>query len=427
LNEVTEKIIAEIRKQGVLSVARFMELALYCPVYGYYEKEADRIGRRGDYYTSVSVGRLFGELLAWQFSEWFSGSGRAEKCQESGGECHRNGHGGSRVGNGQRENPVEIEEERAGGLPEFQIVEAGAHRGALARDILGWLKEWRGDVYQHLEYCIVEPSSRRREWQKETLKDFGGKVVWAGGLGELGRRAVGDVTAPGTKAGHAPLTRQVPPRKAATPQASFRILFSNELLDALPVHRLGWDAGRRAWFEWGVTLEDGRLAWTRMPIPSHLVPAPSPVEAVLPDGFTYEVSPAAIDWWRQAANALPCGRLIAFDYGLTSEEILTPERCRGTLRAYSRHMQGPDVLSKPGEQDITAHVNFSALQQAGEAAGLTTEVLVTQGQFLTGIAEKIFRGPAGFGEWTSARTRQFQTLTHPEHLGHAFRVLIQCR
>ena len=411
-----------------------MELALYCPVYGYYEKEPDRIGRRGDYYTSVSVGSLFGELLAWQFAEWFRGSEPAEKCQESGVECHRNGHDGRgargaqcRGGNDQREGTAEAEEERANGRPRFQIVEAGAHRGELARDILAWLKERSDGVYQHLEYCIVEPSSRRREWQAETLKDFSGKVVWAGDLGELGRGTARDITAPGSKAGHALTPTRGPQSEPVISQTGYRIVVSNELLDAMPVHRLGWDAQLRAWFEWGITMEEGRLAWTRIPIPSHLVPQPSPIEAVLPDGFTYEVSPAAIDWWRQAASALPSGRLIAFDYGLTSEEILTPERCRGTLRAYSRHMQGSDVLAKPGEQDITAHVNFSAVQQAGEAAGLTTEALVTQGQFLTGIAEKIFRGTPGFGEWTSARTRQFQTLTHPDHLGRAFRVLVQGR
>ena len=91
---MAEKIVAEIRKQGPISLARFMELALYCPVYGYYEKEGDKIGRRGDYYTSVSVGSLFGELLACQFAEWLEEAPGSAECQESGVECHVSGQQG---------------------------------------------------------------------------------------------------------------------------------------------------------------------------------------------------------------------------------------------------------------------------------------------------------------------------------------------
>jgi SAM-dependent MidA family methyltransferase len=75
---------------------------------------------------------------------------------------------------------------------------------------------------------------------------------------------------------------------------------------------------------------------------------------------------------------------------------------------------------------LTAHVNFSAIQKAGEEVGLKTELFSTQAKFLTQILEKTLADKP-FGEWTPARTRQFQTLTHPEHLGHAFRVLVQSR
>jgi SAM-dependent MidA family methyltransferase len=380
-----------------MSLSRFMEHALYCPVYGYYEKEGDKIGRRGDYYTSVSAGSLFGELLACQFAEWFEQGPGIEKCQESGVECHGSGHEKCRVGSGE----CGVENAEDGGAEEWgaatvQLVEAGAHGGQLAKDILGWMREWRGEVYGRLEYCIVEPSDRRREWQRRTLSDFLGKVRWV---------------------------EEVPGVRCRAPC----IIFANELLDAMPVHRLGWDAGQRAWFEWGITVEDGRFAWTRMSAPACLLVGTSPLDAVLPDGFTREVCPAAVDWWRQAASVLQCRKLVALDYGLTAEESLLPERPGGTLRAYSRHRVGTDVLLDPGEQDITAHVDFDAIQRAGEAAGLTTETFITQSQFLTKIVEKILSGAVKFGEWTSERTRQFQTLTHPEHLGRAFRVLVQAR
>src|SRR5207245_4088656 len=110
-----------------------------------------------------------------------------------------------------------------------------------------------------------------------------------------------------------------------------------------------------------------------------------------------------------------------------AEDFFVPERKEGTSRAYYQHRLSSDALAHPGEQDLTAHVNFSALQAAGEAAGLKTEALLTQGQFLTEIAARIWERGAGFGEWSPERTRQFQTLTHPEHLGRPFRVLVQSR
>ena len=117
---------------------------------------------------------------------------------------------------------------------------------------------------------------------------------------------------------------------------------------------------------------------------------------------------------------------MTIDYGLTGDEIFSPGRTQGTVRAYFRHHASDDLLANAGEQDLTAHVNFSALQAAGESAGLTTESFQTQSQFLTRILEKASKVNS-FGEWTSAQARQFQTLTHPEHLGRAFRVLVQTR
>ena len=149
--------------------------------------------------------------------------------------------------------------------------------------------------------------------------------------------------------------------------------------------------------------------------------------AVLPDGFTLELCPAARHWWRQAAAALRHGQLLTLDYGLTAEQILAPERSQGTLRAYHRHRVSPDLLAHPGDQDLTAHVNFTQLQLAGESAGLRTDSLSSQTQFLTAIAGQTWESASRFGEWTPSLTRQFQTLTHPEHLGRPFRVLVQSR
>jgi len=359
LSTAAEIIRAEIAKCGAISFARFMELALYCPVCGFYEKENDTIGRRGNFYTSVSVGSLFGQLLAMQFAAWL-------------GEI---------------------------GAP--KIVEAGAYDGRLAKDILTWLLLRRPELAARTEYWIIEPSARRQRWQRETLIEFMAQVRWIESI-------------------------------AVQPAMRINgIIFSNEFLDAMPVHRLGWDARRQEWFEWGVALNGDRFVWTRLPQPDHVsrfvVQAPPELLAVLPDGFTTEVCPAAEQWWHAAAAQLERGRLLTFDYGLADEEFFAPHRADGTLRAYHCHRVSDDVLANPGEQDLTAHINIAAIQRSGEVVGLRTEVVTTQAQFLTGIAGRAWKEGSGFGIWTEAHTREFQTLTHPEHLGRAFRVLVQAR
>jgi len=362
---VGQIIFQEISKHGPISFSRFMELALYCPEYGFYEAEADTVGRAGDFYTSISVGSLFGDLLAFDFSEKLS---RLE---------NRNPKSG------------------------IQLIEAGAHDGKLTGDILGWMKQRRPQLYERLEYTIVEPSKRRQRWQQTKLAGFSGKVRWQDGFG--GSQFSG-------------------------------IIFANELLDAMPVRRVGWDAKARQWFEWGVTVEDDRLAWTRLRLAAgkaaELAAAlicPPELLDVLPDDFTTEISPVAAAWWEQVARTLTSGYLVTLDYGLTAEEFFQPQRKDGTLRSYHRHQLVPDVLAQPGEQDITAHVNFSAIRAAGESAGLRTEFFGTQSQFLTGIAAEAWKQNGGFGEWQATQTRQFQTLTHPDHFGRSFRVLVQSR
>ena len=362
----------EIAHSGPMPFRRFMELALYHPEHGYYERGAAQIGRAGDFITSVSVGSLFGEFLAFRFAGWL--------------------------------------EALAGDAGPVQIVEAGAHDGALAADILGWLERQRPELYRQLEYCLIEPSPRRRELQRQRLLRFAAKVSWRARLDEpLARRVTG-------------------------------VIFSNELLDAFPVHRLGWDARQGQWFEWAVALEAGALAWARLPLNSDLRNAAlkslsfalndgdfKSLETLLPDGFTFEYAPEALDWWATAAASLSRGWLLALDYGLAGSELIRPERSHGTLRAYGGHHVSHDLLAHPGRQDLTAHVNFSALQEAGEAAGLRTDGLVSQEHFLMSLVAAVLPVPEVFGDWTEERARQLRTLIHPNHLGRSFRVLTQAR
>ena len=114
------------------------------------------------------------------------------------------------------------------------------------------------------------------------------------------------------------------------------------------------------------------------------------------------------------------------DYGLAADELFSPARTNGTLRAYFRHHLNDDILANVGRQDLTAHVNFPAIQKVGEENGLITEQFCAQSKFLTEILARAAKSNS-FGEWDGSDTRQFQTLTHPEHLGRAFRVLVQSR
>lgn len=340
---------------GAIPFSRYMEVVLYEPGLGYYERTARVVGRSGDFATSVSVGSLFGELLA----HWI----RTEVAAL----------GDLSVG------PVEI-------------VEAGAHDGRLAEDILVALEAAVGPGAVRFGYRIVEPSPTRRAWQAERLARFGDRVSWGPSL----------------------------------PAGVRGVILSNELLDAFPVERWRWNASRRCWVEQGVAWRGGRFEWSTLPTPEP--PGwelPGELLALLPDGFVRERSPAAVDWWSTAARSLDAGCLLALDYGFEAGELLAPHRPDGTLRAYHRHRVGGDLLGSPGEVDLTAHVDFDALAAAGLAAGLSTWHRESQSRFLLRILEATRRDPGGFPEWTARRVRSFQTLTHPEHFGRSFRVLVQ--
>src|SRR5881392_1416377 len=158
-------IRAEIEKQGPISFARFMHQALYHPKHGYYSSGRCAIGRRGDYFTNVSVGPLFGRLLAAQFAEMWEMLGRPD---------------------------------------DFTIVEQGAHHGDFAADVLGAARTDSPEFFSAVRYCVVEPFSVLQERQVETLGDFRKNIKWEKSVSDL---------------------------------EPFRgVHFSNELLDAMPVH-----------------------------------------------------------------------------------------------------------------------------------------------------------------------------------------------
>lgn len=332
-NALSEIVADEIRRTPAhaISFARFMELALYHPQFGYYNRSQPIIGKSGDFYTSVSVGPLFGQLLAHFLTR--------EKIET--------------------------------------IVEAGANDGSLARDIL--------TASPTFNYLIVEPSAVLRAKQQSTLRAFS-NVAWFDSLEKL------------------------PPLRGA--------IISNELLDAFPCHRLQWTGAH--WIELAVS---ENFQFVPIPVQTEIPPALVQLQPHLPRNFTVEHAPAAANWWRAAAEKLQHGLILAVDYGDEQHNLWTPNRPNGTLRACQNHRLADNPLAAPGQQDLTAHVNFTPLIETAQASGLKTELLQTQSRFLTQLATELFQSTPP----TPAQLRQLQTLTHPAHLGHSFKVLIQRR
>lgn len=393
MNALHEIIVSEIQQHGWMSFARFMELALYHPEHGYYEKEHATVGREGDFYTSISVGSLFGELLAFQFSEWLSSmSQETENAPSKPTPLVEPSH--RTTGNGLQ-------------TTSHHIIECGAHDGQLAFDILSWMQKQRPTLFRQLEYRIIESSTHSESLQRSRLAEFSGTVDWISDWADL-------------------------------PAGGVRgVVFSNELLDAFPVHRVGWNSTQKTWFEWGIGLEKEAFVWRKANLKQigddralrriGEMNLPGALLDILPDHFTTEVNIGAEAWWKSAATALYHGKLLTLDYGFRTEQFFSPERANGTLRAYRDHRIANDPLANPGCQDLTAHVNFSFLESIAEKAGLQTEEFCSQSNFLTRIASEAWKPERDFGLWTPKHTRQFQTLTHPDHLGRSFKVLVQSR
>ena len=198
-------------------------------------------------------------------------------------------------------------------------------------------------------------------------------------------------------------------------------IFSNELLDALPVHRVVQRESELR--EIYIGAEGGELQEVEGPLSSptiarYLEQYGAPLER---DQFA-EVNLAALEWLERAAAALERGFLVTIDYGHRARELYGPGHLRGTLLAYREHRAEEDWLAAPGEQDLTAHVNFTALEERGRELGLESIGYTPQSNFLLSLARAI-----GMEQMDATSRRQLIQLIHPEGMGEAFKVLIQAK
>lgn len=393
MGQLDEIIRDEIRREGPITFARFMELALYHPQLGYYSGGGvgrEPVGWAGDFFTSGDVSPLWGWAIARQLHGMWLALGEP---------------------------------------PRFDVIEPGAGRGLLAAAVWRYALALDERWAAALRYTLVDraaPDSPLRAQREARLaaelaaipapRDA---VRWAADLAEA--------TSDG------PITGCV---------------VSNELVDALPVHRVEARAGRLA--EVYVALDPATEQLVeRLDTPSSArvadyLDAYSVPWRAYPDGWRAEVCPAAEDWMRVVATSIGEGYALTLDYGASARRLYTRDRRRGTLMVYTRHQLGERPLARAGQQDLTAHVNFSALARVGGAAGLRVTRYTTQAELLSSLgvreqteelAARLFpladserhtdRGQADYLRRAALRNA-LATLLNPHGLG-GFRVLIQRR
>src|SRR2546426_1203251 len=411
-----EKIEQEIHERGPIPFSRYMELCLYDPELGYYSRDVERFGKAGDFYTSSDVHAVFGRLLARQFEEIWRVLGSPER---------------------------------------IEVLELGPGRGLFARDVLDWSEKKFPEFFQALHYSLVERSAALRERLQTTLSrhfESGktsipqrlkpiesdgrcgtAKAVPFPGLPSKMEKGVTSASPPDNGAEvlqhceektakgttlvvpyHSNLERPLAP-DAPT------IIFANEFFDALPVELLSPQGELR------IAIRDGRLIETWAPASSKELEFLDRYSVHAENGERVDVPVRAQSYMSEIAAAVKYGIFIVIDYGYTRDEQLAG-RHRGTVAAFRQHSVSTNPYEAPGEQDITAHVNFTALAAAAEQNGMQVQPLLTQSQFLMGIGEQNQFGDA-FEDCRLPQERakvalQLKHLVTPAGMGESFHVLV---
>ena len=263
--------------------------------------------------------------------------------------------------------------------PGDAILEFGAGSGVLAETLLS--------EFENVEYKILEPSAELASRQKTRL---GNRVQW---LDRLPERFRG-------------------------------VMLANEVVDAMPVHALAWT--RNGVMERGVCANEGRLAWSDRPAGGLILSQLKELEIEIPPSGRYESELAlfARAWMRSLGRFLERGAILVIDYGFPAREYFHPQRSMGTLACHYRHHAHGDPFYLPGLQDVTAHVDFSALARAASDAGLEVLGYANQAQFLVncGVTDLLAEeNPADTKRYLPAAAAA-QKLLSPSEMGELFKV-----
>jgi len=395
---VREQIEHEIRQRGPIPFSRYMQICLYDPDHGYYSANAEQFGKAGDFYTSSDVHAVFGRLLARQFDEIWQAL----------------------------DHPAQIE-----------ILELGPGRGLFARDVLDWSKKKFTGFFTALTYTLQESSPALRAKLRDNLREHIGagkaavpeerpslaQFVWGRAPSPVQAERTGAPVKPGVGLTGWRSSASADIHRSLAPDVPL-IVFANEFFDALLVEILSTQGKLH------LALDNNRLHEIWLP------PLAEELEfldryGVHPEADErIEVPIQAQHSAQQIASAIECGVLVIVDYGYTRHEQLAG-RHRGTLMAYCHHSASPDPYQAPGEQDLTAHVNFTALAAACQQAGMRCEKLLTQSQFLMGIGENNQFADAfedcRIPQEQAKVALQLKHLVTPVGMGETFQVLIASR
>jgi SAM-dependent MidA family methyltransferase len=279
----------------------------------------------------------------------------------------------------------------------FLIVEAGAGVGRLASHVLDFCASVLPDFYSALHYVTVERSEERRTKQASMLSSY-------------------------IAAGKCSCSAEIPPNIPAG------CIYSNELLDALATHRVAMGSSKLR--ESFVALDGEEFVEVLLePSTPNLEKYFYEQGIVLEEGWLAEICLEACDWIERAGHALQRGFVLTIDYGHEAPALYNERHNRGTLLGYRNHQVTENLLDHPGGQDLTSHVNFTAVDVWGRHAGLERTGLVTQSQFLVALGRANEFGDLyepGQTEIEKLRARlQLKNLIHPEGLGEIFQVLVQ--
>lgn len=275
-----------------------------------------------------------------------------------------------------------------------QIIEVGAGSGRLAADLLLEL-ELRGALPER--YAILELSGQLRGRQQQTIAERAphllSRVDWLDRL----------------------------------PEHFDGLVLANELLDAMPVHLVLWH-GDGDILERGVsTGEDGNFVWSDRPAQGRLLESARLLasECAIPHGYLSEINLAAPAWTAEWAHIIGRGALLLIDYGFPRHEFYHPQRNQGTLMCHYRHHSHDEPFYLPGLQDITAHVDFTAIAESGCAAGLDFIGYTTQSTFLMncGLTDVLSRTPADEPLRYLPLAKAAQKLISPAEMGELFKVI----
>ena len=352
---LVQKLVARIEREGPMPFAAFMEAALYDPEFGYYMTAGPRIGREGDYYTSLDVHPVFAELVGRQIVQ------AADTISPTG---------------------------------EFTIVEMGAGKGLLAQHLLNTFRRDHPDLLSRLRYLLVERSPAMVETQKQRLRDLTGagvSIAW------------------------------VPALDAVPADSITGVFLSNELVDAFPVHRVvkrpvglreifvGWDGAHFIEIEAPPFSPELEAYFARIGISLEV-------------GQQAEVNLQALKWMKQVGTRLRRGLVVTIDYGHAATDLFAPARKTGTLLGYYRHNVSDSPYIRVGQQDLTAHVDFTSLALAGQDVGLEVTGFTNQLHFLIGLGiESSFAGL----DPESPQSAAMRELLRPDGMGTTYKILIQ--